>query len=267
VPCYIPGLVLSPWRPPSFSKLRKLRLSSRWRAFVIALAVYAIAGAVVLLFARELAGLFLLGLYCIPSNSIIPIPHEPGVLYFAKFYPPWQIALAATVGSVIVAFADYALVEAALRHARAKGAREIRLFRWAVRWMTRFPFVIIVLFSLVPVLPISVIRALAPASGYPLKRYIAAQIVGRFPRFLMLAWIGQAIMIPTWILVVASIGLVVLMYATSSPKIVDDDEEDEGAEDIPVPDLTDPEHPIEASESTRMTAAASSSTRLRAANG
>ncbi len=256
---------LSFWRPPIITRLRRSKLTRRWRAFVIALALYAALGAVAVLFARDLAGLFLLGLYCIPSNSVFPIPHEPGVLYFAKFYDPVWIALAATIGSVIVSFADYALIEAAMRHPRVKGASEARMFRWAVRWMTRWPFAIIVMFSLVPVLPISVIRALAPASGDPLRRYIAAQIVGRYPRFLMLAWVGQAIMIPTWILVVATVGLAVVMYVTAKPP-VEDDEEDPEAEEILVPDLTDPEHPIEAGESTRLTAASSSAT-LRAARG
>jgi membrane protein YqaA with SNARE-associated domain len=251
------------WRPPSLKRLRRLRLTHRWRAFVIALGAYALLGATCMWLSRDLAGLFLLGLYNIPANSVIPVPHEPGILYFAKYYDPLEIAVAATMGSVIVSFADYALIEAALRHPRVKGASEARLFRWAVRWMTRWPFAIIVLFSMIPVLPVAVVRAVAPASGYPLKRYIAAQIVGRLPRFYLLALLGQAIMIPTWILVVFTVALIVLMYVTSSPA-PEDDEDDPEAIEIPVPDLTDPEHPVDPSESTRMKAA-SSSTSLRAA--
>lgn len=256
---------MSVWRPPSLKRLRRLKLTHRWRAFVIALAVYAALGAAVLIFWRDLAGLFLLGLYCIPANSVIPVPHEPGVLYFAKFYDPLWIATAATMGSVVVSFADYALIEAAMRHPRVKGASEARLFRWAVRWMTRWPFAIIVLFSMIPVLPVAVVRALAPASGYPLKRYIAAQIAGRFPRFLMLAWIGQAVHIPTWVLLVFTVALIALMYVTSTPE-PEDDEDDPEAIEIPVPDLSDPEHPIEPGESTRLKAASSSAS-LRAAQG
>ncbi len=248
---------MSLWRRLTLKRLRRVKLTRRWRQFVIALALYAVLGAAVLVWARDLAGLFLLGLYSIPTNSIVPIPHEPGVLYFAKFYDPVWIAVAATMGSVIVSFADYALVEAAMRHPRVKGASEARLFRWAVKWMTRWPFAIIVLFALVPVLPISVVRALAPASGYPLRRYIAAQIVGRLPRFFMLAWVGQAVMIPTWLLVVVTVAGTGLVYAASNPE-PEDDEEDPEAEEIPVPDLSDPEHPIDASDSTRLTAASSS---------
>ena len=241
------------WRPPSLRRLQKLRLSRRWRQFSFALCGVAVAGAVIVAIAPALAGLFLLGLYCIPTNSVLPVPHEPGVLYMARFYPPWEIAIAATVASAVVAFADYALVEAAMRHPRIQGARDARMMRWAVRWMTRYPFAIIVAFSLVPVLPIAVVRALAPISGYPLRRYIAALVVGRLPRFYLLAWLGRAVTIPTWALVVVTVVFLALMFLASPPTPLDDDDEDEpDAEEVQVPDLTDPAHPVDPSASTRL---------------
>jgi membrane protein YqaA with SNARE-associated domain len=243
------------WRPPSLRRLRKLRLSRRWRQFFIALCGVASVGLVIVALAPRLAGLYLLGLYCIPSNSILPIPHEPGVLYMARWYPPWEIAIAATVASAVVAFADYALVELAMRHPRIQGARDARMMRWAVKWMTRFPFAIIVAFSLVPLLPISIVRALAPISGYPLRRYIAALVVGRLPRFFLLAWLGNAVTIPTWVLLLVTAATLAMMILGSPPTPAVDDEELPGAEEILVPDLTDPAHPIDPSESTRLRAA------------
>ncbi len=223
--------------------------------FFVALCGVAAAGLAIVTLAPSLTGLWLLGLYCIPSNSILPIPHEPGVLYVARFYSPLEITLAATTASAVVAIADYALVEAAMRHPRVQGARDARLMRWAVRWMTRFPFAIIVAFSLVPVLPISVIRALAPFSGYPLRRYIAAIVVGRLPRFYLLAWLGQAILIPGWVLLLVTVATLAMMFVGSTPTPLDDDDEDEpDAEEVLVPDLTDPEHPVEAGASARLQA-------------
>jgi membrane protein YqaA with SNARE-associated domain len=190
-------------------------LDRRWRAFGLALLASAVVGAVMIAVASQLAGLVLLGLYCIPSNSVLPIPHEPGLFFFAKFYDPLPVAIAATLGSIVASFADYAVVEAAMRHPRSSRAQASPVFRWAVRWMTRAPFAIVVAFSLIPVLPVSIIRALAPASGYPLGRYIVAQIVGRVPRFWALAWFGRAAMIPTWLLVAITGVTVVLAYLGS----------------------------------------------------
>jgi membrane protein YqaA with SNARE-associated domain len=185
-----------------------LRLNHWWRAFLLALAAYALLGTFVLWLVPDLAGVFLLGAYCIPANSIVPIPHEPAILYFAKFYDPFWCALAGTIGSLIASFSDYAMVGAALRHRSLAKTRNSRLFQWSTRWMKRAPFAITVLFSFTP-LPISIVRILAPAVEFPVRRYLLAQIVGRFPRFYILAWIGHVVLIPTWIL----IGLFVVLLA------------------------------------------------------
>jgi membrane protein YqaA with SNARE-associated domain len=169
----------------------------------------------------SLDGLFLLALYCIPTNSILPFPHEPGVLYVAQFYDPLEIAIAATVGSIVVSFADYAMVEYAMKRPRMSAAASHGLFGWAVKSMKRWPFAIIVLFSFLP-LPIAVVRVLAPASGYPLPRYILAQIVGRMPRFYALAWLGKTVRLPIWGLAAMFIAMAVLFWWNSrKPPIMD----------------------------------------------
>ncbi len=226
---------------------RRLTLPRYWRMFAVALGVLAVAGGALIFLAPALSGLFLLALYCIPSNSIIPIPHEPGLLYFARYYDPIWIAVAGTVGSIVVSFSDYALVEWGMRHPRTQGAREARVFRWAVRWMARAPFWIVVAFSLVPFLPLSPIRILAPASGYPVWRYIGAQIVGRMPRFYGLAWLGATIQLPGWALL-AMFGMLLMSLFWGSRSAAKDEATvvAEGAiiEEIVLPDLSDPEHPI-----------------------
>ena len=221
--------------------------------FFLALCGVAAAGLIIVTLEPALAGLYLLGLYCIPSNSILPIPHEPGVLYVARFYSPAAIAITATLASAVVAFADYGLVEAAMRHPRIQGARDARMMRWAVRWMTRFPFAIIVAFSLMPLLPISIIRALAPMSGYPLRRYIAALAVGRLPRFYLLALLGQAVLIPTWVLLLVTVATFAMMFIGGTGTPADDEDEDEPDHEVVlVPDLTDPERPVDPGASTRL---------------
>jgi membrane protein DedA with SNARE-associated domain len=140
--------------------------------------------------------------------------------------------------------ADYALVEALMRHPRISGAREARLYQWAVKWLMRFPFLTIVAFTLVPVLPLYVARVLAPASGYPAWRYTLANMVGRLPRFLALAYVGHAIQFPTWVLVGMFVLLIAFLYGASRNTAgAGLDEEEEEGEEILVPDLTDPEHP------------------------
>ncbi|HEX5060427.1 MAG TPA: VTT domain-containing protein [Kofleriaceae bacterium] len=209
-----------------------LRLNNWWRAFVLALAAYAVLGMVVLALVPHLAGVFLLGAYCIPANSVIPIPHEPAILYFAKFYDPFWCALAGTIGSLIACFADYAMVGAALRHRALAKTRNSALFQWSTKWMKRYPFAITVLFSFTP-LPISIVRILAPAVEYNVRRYMLAQIVGRFPRFYLLALVGHAVMIPNWILIGLGILLLATFFLGARSVEADDDDLDD---DEPEPD-------------------------------
>lgn len=184
-----------------------------WRVFFVALLVAVVVGAVVTLLFPGFAGLFVLGLYCIPTNSIFPLPHEPGILYFARLYDPLWISITATAASSIMAFADYAMVEAAMKHPRIASIKNTRLFQWALRWMKRWPFAIVALFSFIP-LPITIIRILAPASHYPIGRYILAQAVGRLPRFYALALIGHFFEIPTWVLIALFVALFALFFLT-----------------------------------------------------
>jgi membrane protein YqaA with SNARE-associated domain len=208
-------------------------LNRWWRAFLIALAAYALIGVVVLALVPDLAGIFLLGAYCIPANSVVPIPHEPAVLYFAQFYNPFWIALAATIGSLIACYSDYAMVGAALRHRALASTRRSRLFLWSTKWMKRYPFAITVLFSFTP-LPIAIVRFLAPAVEFPVHRYMLAQIVGRFPRFYILAWIGHTILIPGWVLL-ALTGLLLVSFFIGT-RAVEPDDEDEVDDDAEQPD-------------------------------
>jgi len=181
-------------------------LSQHWRNFGIALGVSALAGAAILLIWPDAAGLFLFGLYSIPSNSMIPVPHEPGLLYFAKYYTPLWLAIAGTLGTAVAAFADYEVVGRALAHPKLRAARGTRIYRWAVRSFMAYPFCTVILFSATP-LPVYIVRVLAPASGYPIRRYIAALMIGRLPRFYVVAWIGYMVPIPTWVLLLMFIAL------------------------------------------------------------
>lgn len=229
------------WRLLGPKRLRRVRLKAHWRGFVVALALCAIAGMVLLYLAPGLSGLYLFGVYAIPTNSILPLPHEPGLLYFARFYDPLWIAIAGTLGTGVAAFADYEVVGLAMRHPKIKGARETRVYKWALRWLMRFPFFTVWLFSFTP-LPIYVVRVLAPASGYPFWRYLCALMLGRLPRFYAVAWLGHTFPLPGWFLLLLFVALIGSFFIASKQTGIADEGE-EGGEPIVIPDLTDPEHP------------------------
>jgi uncharacterized membrane protein YdjX (TVP38/TMEM64 family) len=115
-----------------------------------------------------------------------------------------------------------------MRHRALAKTRSSALFQWSTKWMKRYPFAITVLFSFTP-LPIAIVRILAPAVEYNVRRYMLAQIVGRFPRFYILAWIGHTVMIPTWIIIGLGIALVAAFFFGAHA--VEDDRDDDDAAD------------------------------------
>lgn len=243
------------WRIPGPRRLRRVKITRHWRLFFYALVATAAAGVLILWLDPDAAGLYLFGVYSIPGNSIIPVPHEPGLLYFAAYYHPIWIALAGCAGTAVAAFADYGVVEAAMRHPKINGAREARLFKSAVKWLMRWPFATCFVFALTP-LPIYVVRVLAPASGYPVWRYVTAITLGRLPRFFAVAWVGYLFPLPGWLLVAMFVLLIAALFvagkSTSSDGIDDDVTDVAEGEEILVPDLTDPDHPQPGISNTRL---------------
>jgi membrane protein YqaA with SNARE-associated domain len=200
---------------------------------------FAFAGALILLLEPWLSGMYLFAIYSVPANSLLPVPHEPGLLFFARFYPPHMIALAGCVGTGIGAAIDYPVVKRAFLHPKIQRARDTRLYALSVRWLMRYPFATIVLFAVTP-LPVYVVRVLAPACGYPLWRYITATMVGRYPRYWLVAWIGHVFQIPGWVLFALFIvmtGLLVLGSRVS---------DDVGIDGLEVLDASDNAVPAEA---------------------
>lgn|GEM_PF-910857 len=177
--------------------MARKKLSLYWQRFTLALLVIACGGVAIVVLAPDLSGLFLFGLYSMPANSLLPVPHEPGLLYVAQYYPPWAVALAGTAGTAIAACVDYPVVQRAFKHPKLQRARHTRAYAAAVRWLMRYPFATVFLFAATP-LPVYVVRVLAPASGYPLWRYTLATALGRYPRYLVVAYFGHFIHLPGW---------------------------------------------------------------------
>lgn len=149
--------------------------------------------------------------YAFASNvAISVVPHEPAVIAAGTELGIWLTAAVATVGTLAAGVADYRLFAARLA-ARVEGAEG--LTARLLRHFAAAPFVVLVAASLTP-LPFWPFKALALASRYPLARYLVALGVGRFARYLLLAWFGAALAVPAWLVVAISLaltGIVLLM--------------------------------------------------------
>src|SRR5437660_1540107 len=151
---------------------------------------------VALVLAAEL-GLFA---YAFVSNvALALVPHEPVIVWGGAQLGVWRTASIATAATVLAAWVDHRLFVPLISriHAR-RAAAGVTISRWE-RMFRRAPFAIIALSGVTP-LPFFPFKALAFSARYPLSRYLGAVAAGRFPRYAAMAWFGQAIHPPFWLL-------------------------------------------------------------------
>ena len=153
-----------------------------------------------------LAGVLALFAYASLSNvALAVVPHEPAVLWAGPRLGVWPTALAATAGTVLAAWVDHTVfVPLVTRLEQRRGTAPGRM----QRWFARAPFVILAASGLTP-LPFFPFKALAFATRYPLGRYCVAVAAGRLPRYLLLAWLGVAVHLPTALIVALFVLLMI----------------------------------------------------------
>lgn len=140
--------------------------------------------------------------YAFVSNvALAVIPHEPGIIWYGAQFGIWATAVVATLGTVAASWIDHRAFVPLIRRVAARPMLTEGMIGRLRRGFARAPFAVIAASGLTP-LPFFPFKAMAFAEEYPLGRYLAAVAVGRFPRYVLLAWLGMAVKIPPWILVV-----------------------------------------------------------------
>ncbi len=187
--------------PQSYRKLKWIHIT------VLLLAAIGAAWVLIKLYPAY-RDLVLFGLYSIPSHMLIsPFPHEPVLLETAKYFPAWQIALGGTIGCCLAGFLDYWIITPLVNHRYIRPKLDNRrIFRKSLEYFYKFPFAILV-FAAVSPIPFYPFKFLSIAGRYPLWKYQLALIVGRTPRYYVLAVLGHVLQIPTWVLAVTFVAL------------------------------------------------------------
>ena len=170
-------------------------------AMLIASAITAVAWPA----GRDLVGY---ALYAVPAHLLISVlANEPVLLATAQSYPPAAVAIAGTIGCLVAIVLDYALIGWLVNQRLIR--RELddsTWFRWSQKVFARAPFLLVLGSALLPV-PFYPVKILAIASDYSVSRFSLALVLGRLPRFYLLALAGQKVQAPKSALLSATIGL------------------------------------------------------------
>jgi len=108
----------------------------------------------------------------------------------------WTTTLAvAAVGAIASAMAnlnDYHLFTWLLRSRRVGKLRDTKLYRISAGWFGRSPFFLVTLFNILPI-PVDVVRILATTYRYPRLPFAAANLVGRFILYGVIAFVTYSL--------------------------------------------------------------------------
>ncbi len=154
----------------------------------------------------------------LPANVMVS---AVAIQQFAP-YPTniWATTLAvATVGawaSMMANLLDFHLFTLMLRHKGIARVRHTRLYERSARWFASQPFAILVVFNILPI-PIDVVRMLAATCRYALLPFAAANFLGRWFRYAVLAFVTYKLAELGWVATVALLAVAVVMAA---PKLL-----------------------------------------------
>src|SRR5262249_55595888 len=145
-------------------------------------------------------------LYMCLACQFFPIPTIPPIAFTAKAFNPALVALAGGVGTSIANLNDYAIVGWLFRSKRIKKVRDFSAYQRLLRFFDRYAFATLTVATFLPI-PIDVIRMLAISRAYPIWKYMLATFSGRFPRYLILAYLGKELPVK-WILILFLVSVI-----------------------------------------------------------
>lgn len=153
-----------------------------------------------IIFKPQFDPFLILFFYSIPANTAISFfPHEPIVILYGKDYNLLLITLISGASTLIAGFLDHTVFTPLLNYPRFTGYKQNIIYQKAIFYFDKFPFwtIVIVAFSPIPFWPV---KMLSFSHKYPLHKYLSAVLVGRFPRYYLLAAFGNVTLIPNWII-------------------------------------------------------------------
>lgn len=184
-----------------------LNLSKKWQFVILALFLATISGIITYFVYPRYIGLVFLFFYIIPSNSFIPFPHEPAIIYYGKIFGPFVTTITATIPTIIACIIDYAVLTPVFSRTRLSKIKNTKIYQKTVHYYHKAPFLTNMFAALSPV-PFYPVRVLSVASGYPLWKYTTAVLGGRIPRYYFLALFGAVLNIPNWLIAAFFISLI-----------------------------------------------------------
>jgi len=154
----------------------------------------------------------------VPTTPVIVWAAAPAASYGLGLHP-LLVATICTLGTCVANMHDYYVLTFLYRYRPVRRIRRTRLYEKAAAWFERAPLVTLSAASFLPI-PIDFVRLLAISQGYPRGLFALASCVGRWPRYLALAWFADWFGLGwQWILAILGVTIIIGLWR-GLPRIV-----------------------------------------------
>ncbi|HUX02348.1 MAG: hypothetical protein WBD63_10735 [Phycisphaerae bacterium] len=151
--------------------------------------------------------------------TFCPLPTTPAVLWMAApvgagglGMPPLLVAVVGAMGTAVANLHDYYLLTFLYRYQPVRRVRATLLYKRVAAWYNRSPFATLAGASFLPI-PVDFVRLLAISEGYSRTRFALGSLVGRWPRYLLLAYLAERFDLGwQWILGIAGATVVLGLW-------------------------------------------------------
>jgi len=158
---------------------------------------------------RDSKSLWVLFLYCFPAEFMIAtVPHEPMLLFFAKFYSPMTVALVSVAGTLLTEVLNYTVFKYVADLNVFRKMLASRAVQKTAHLFNKAPFAALWVAGFTPI-PFYPFRFLVVIARYPLGLYILAVLTSRAPRMYLIALAARAIRLPDSLILIITGGLIV----------------------------------------------------------
>ena len=151
--------------------------------------------------------------------TFCPLPTTPVVLWMAApvaggglGFDPLLVAVVGAAGTAVANLHDYYLLTFLYRYRHVRRVRATSLYRRFAGWYNRAPFATLAAASFLPI-PVDFVRLMAISEGYSRVRFALGSLVGRWPRYLLLAYLADRFNLGwQWILGIAGATVVLGLW-------------------------------------------------------
>ncbi len=153
------------------------------------------------------------------ANTFIPLPTNPLIIYMGREFSPLPVSILAAAGTSIANTTEYLILGMLLEYGRVKKVKKTKIYLTLKKYFEIAPFILMTVINFFPV-PIDPVRWIAISVDYPRWRYITSTFLGRLPRYLLLAWLGNRYDLSnTTILIILGVTVALVLLQKTASRI------------------------------------------------